>query len=164
MYMLFLAIITLIATHGYESGPIKTEQKPTISVCTLVAQPAAYVGKEVRVSAVLISGSELSYLWDDSCSSNVNPATGKSDLLYPEFDEHRYNGKSALNKKLHKLLTKHQKAQVTVVGVFIDPGHYFGSQLCCRYQLEIESLESVEAVSGQSANSGGKVTVPQVPR
>jgi hypothetical protein len=36
---------------------------------------------------------------------------------------------------------------VTLIGVFVDPGHYFGHQLCCRYRFDVSKLVSVEKVA-----------------
>jgi hypothetical protein len=59
---------------------------------------------------------------------------------------HEYDPKDPLAKKLNRLLKKKSQARVSLTGVLIDPGQYFGHQLCCRYRFEVSKILSVEPV------------------
>jgi hypothetical protein len=145
-----LAISTLILaliTGLGQSAPTQEPQPATVGLCSLVAQPDQYAGKTVTLTATLASSMEFRFFKDDSCAARVNPTSGKSDLVEATFSQSQYDFKSPANKKLTKLLKRKQQAQVTLTGLFTDPGHYFGHQLCCRYQLDIQRLVSVQEVS-----------------
>jgi hypothetical protein len=111
---------------------------PPISVCTLLANPKEFAGKLVTVTATIVSNSEYNFLKDDSC-----PISGRSEVVEVAFDEDEAGVKSGTYHTLTRLLKKNMQAQVTAVGVFIDPGQYIGHQSCCRYQLKVQKVLTV---------------------
>jgi hypothetical protein len=133
MLMLFFSIAACAA-----------EDTPVVTVCDLMANPSKHVGQTVMLNATLAATEEFSVFYDGSCQPRPVVVEGKHPTVQPSFDRGRYHFNSPLDKKLTKILRKKHQARVTVVGVFIDPGHYFGHQLCCRYQLDIIDLVSVE--------------------
>ncbi len=117
-----------------------------LTVCSLLANTRSYVGQTVMLKATLVANFEFSALTDASCQPRPSEVDGKHPLIQPRFEGTSYDPKSPVAKKLNKLLKKEEQAEITVVGVFVDPGHYFGHQLCCRYQLDVSKLVSVESV------------------
>ena len=140
MYTIPILIFALVSGRGFDMQA-SVAQKTDVSVCNLVSQPAEYAGKAVKLYATLASGPEFQIIKDDFCHSAENQ--NKSDLLEASFDRDQYDFTSAVHKRLTKLLKKRRQAQVTVIGIFTDPGKYGGHQLCCRYQLKIQKLISV---------------------
>lgn len=145
--MLLASCLIFMAIQICEAEPSANPETLTVSLCELVSHPDRYSGKRVKLDADLLSGEEFAILADDSCPSFTNQATGKVDDVEAVFDQARYNFKSHNDKKLGKLLRKDNQAKVVVVGEFVDPGHYIGHALCCRYQLRIDELLSVEKIT-----------------
>ena len=116
----------------------------TLTVCELLANAQSYAGQTVTLNATFVANFEFSALTDAACPTKVG---GKHPLIQPHFVTSRYDPKSPLAKKLNRLLKKESQARVSLIGVFIDPGEYFGHQLCCRYRLEVSKLLSVEPVA-----------------
>ncbi|MBZ5533913.1 MAG: hypothetical protein LAO20_20990 [Acidobacteriia bacterium] len=144
MWTIFILIFTLIFGRA-DAGKVSADpEAPAVAFCSLVARPQEYASKTVKIKATLASSTEFQILRDDSCPSPVNPSSGKSDLVEATFNQSQYDFKAAIHRKLTKLLKKRQQADVTVIGTFTDPGHYFGHQGCCRYQLDVQKLVSVE--------------------
>jgi hypothetical protein len=150
--MMLVPALFLGGSHNGIPGAQRDQE--VVSLCTLLEHPNEYNGKTVTVTATFAGGEEFKIFTDDTCQQKVNPESGKTDLVKAAFSQAGYDSKSALYKKLVKLLKKSQPAQVTVVGKFIDPGKYFGHQLCCRYQLEIQRLISVEEIPKSSHVQG----------
>jgi hypothetical protein len=117
-----------------------------LSVCELLANAKNYAGETVTLNATLAGNEEFWAFTYDSCQPMPTKVDGTHPLIAPSFNNSRYEFNSRMTKKLNKLLRKQQQANVTVIGVFADPGHYFGHQLCCRYQLDVLELVSVEQV------------------
>ena len=90
---------------------------------------------------------EFSIFKDDSCQ----PAPDKTKLILAKLSNSQFE--SPLGKKLSKLLKQKQQAEVTVVGVFADPGRFIGHQACCRYKLEVQQLLSVEELKAKAGNA-----------
>jgi hypothetical protein len=110
------------------------------SVCELLAHAKNYSGQTVTLDATLAANEEFSAFTTDACKPRP------TELIQPSFSESHYDSNSQISKKLNKILRKKHQARVTVVGVFIDPGHFFGHQSCCRYRLDVLELVSVEQV------------------
>lgn len=136
----------------------KSADEPATTLCDLLANASGYNGKSVTVKATYASGEEYAILKDDSCQ----PAPDKTKLVLATFSS-KYQFKSALDKKLHKLVKKNQQAEVTVVGIFTDPGHNIGHQGCCRYKLEVHQLLDVEEATPQAAQALPVVTHADIP-
>jgi hypothetical protein len=147
MYITSILFVALTVVQGYQHSPAVQMRETEVSLCTLVAQPNKYAGKTVLVRATLVGGMEFQILKDDSCPAVANPSSGKSDLVEASFSRDHYNFHTEAHKKLTRLLKKKQLARVTIVGIFTDPGKYVGHQLCCRYELDIWKVLSVEDVS-----------------
>jgi len=140
--MVLLAIISsaVAQTTTHEADHITTAQDAKVSLCDLVAHASDYAGKSVTVRATLASGMEFSIFTDGSCQ----PVPDKTKLVLAKFAGNQFQ--SPIGKKLTKLLKKEQQAEVTVVGVFTDPGRLIGHQNCCRYELEVQRLLAIERV------------------
>jgi len=147
-----VAAVLLIATVvtafwvqavGQEQASTQGTGTETLTVCKLLANTQSYAGKTVTLNATFVANFEFSALTDASCRLTLE---GKHPLIQPHLDASSYDPKSPLAKKLNKLLKKESQARVALIGVFIDPGHYFGHQLCCRYRLDVSKLLSVEPV------------------
>lgn len=145
IYRIPILILALIAGRA-DAESTASGQEMRVTVCDLVGNPSEYADQKVELTAILASGEEFSMLEDDACPPKLNPNSRKTDLLEASFSQSQYDFRSAMNKRLSKLLKKEQQAKVTVVGVFIDPGTYVGHQLCCRYRFEIQRLLSVKNV------------------
>jgi hypothetical protein len=117
--------------------------RETLTVCELLANTQNYAGQTVTLNATFVANFEFSALTDASCPTKVD---GKHPLIQPRFDTSRYDPKDPLAKKLNRLLKKKSQARVSLTGVLIDPGQYFGHQLCCRYRFEVSKILSVEPV------------------
>lgn len=156
MLTVSILILALAAGPGQSGAPTQEQQPTTVTLCSLAAQPDQYAGNTVMLTAILASSTDFSIFKDDSCPPKVNPTSGKSDLVSASFDQSGYDFKSAVNKKLTKILRRKQQAKVTVIGLFTDPGHYFGGQGCCRYKLDIQRLVSVEEISKSSHHGACK--------
>ena len=136
----------------------RSADEPTTTVCELLANASRYNGKSVTVKATYASGEEYAILKDDSCQ----PAPDKTKLVLATFSS-KYQFKSALDKKLHKIVKKDQQAEVTVIGIFTDPGHNIGHQGCCRYKFEVQQLLNVEEARPQAAQALPVVIHADVP-
>jgi hypothetical protein len=134
-----VALVLLSSALGEGVKHKESADKPTTTLCDLLANPSRYSGKLVTIKGIYASGEEYAILKDDSCQ----PAPDKTKLVLATFSSKR-QFKSTLDKKLTKLLKKNQQAEVTVVGVFTDPGHNIGHQGCCRYKLEVQRVLRVE--------------------
>lgn len=131
---------------GQEQGSTQGKGTETLTVCKLLANTQSYAGQTVMLNATFVANFEFSALTDASCQPTPTEVDGTHPLIQPRFDASTYDPKSLLAKKLNRLLKKESQARVSLIGVFIDPGHYFGHQLCCRYRLDISKLLSVEPV------------------
>ena len=119
--------------------------KPRIlTVCELLANAKDLVGKTVVLDAILVSNGEFSAFKDGSCKPKPAEVDGKEPLILASFSESHDDVNSSASKNLKNLLKRQHQAGVRVVGMFTDPGHYFGNQLCCRYQLDVLHIVSVE--------------------
>jgi hypothetical protein len=145
--MTFLILLSSLAMGQTLLSPSHIQNEQAVSFCGLVAQPTEYANTVVTLPATLINGMEFNIITDDPCPAEENPRTGKSDVVEVTFKAGIYDSKSALHKKLMRILKHKREAQVTVIGMFIDPGRYIGHQLCCRYQLDIQKLISVKEIS-----------------
>lgn len=134
-------ICSTVASMAIQEGTrAASAQSTEISLCDLIAHPNNYAGRPVTVRATLESGMERSVFVDDSC----NPAPNNDKLVLATLVSTLFQ--SPTGKKLSKLLKKKGQADVTVVGVFNDPGGLIGHQLCCRYELEVQQLLTVQEV------------------
>lgn len=122
-----------------------------MSLCTISEAPKSYAGKTVTVKAVLHTNEEYWIVNDDSCPENLNPISGRHDLIEATINNEQYDSKSPTHKKRVKRLKKTREVQIVVIAKFIDPGVYGGSGDCCRYRLEIQNLISVEEVPKSKA-------------
>ena len=129
---------------GQEQASTQGNDAETLTVCKLLANAQNYAGKTVTLNATFVANFEFSALTDASCQPRPTEVDGKHPLIAPRFDASSYDPKSPLAKKLNKLLKKESQARVSLTGVFIDPGQYFGHQLCCRYRLEVSKILAVE--------------------
>lgn len=141
-----VVMATWVSALGHRQAAAQDKGSVVLSVCDLLANAKNYAGKIVTLNATLAANEEFSAFTYDSCQPTPTELDGKHPLIQPSFDKTHYAFKAPVNKKLSKILKKKNQARVTVVGVFIDPGHYFGHQLCCRYQLDVSELISVEQV------------------
>ena len=139
--------VTWVQAVGQEQESTQGKLSETLSVCKLLANAQSYAGQTVTLNATFVANFEFSALTDAPCQPEPIEVDGKHPLIQPRFDSSSYDPKSPLAKKLNKLLKKKDQARVTLTGVFIDPGHYFGHQLCCRYRLDVSKLVSVEPVT-----------------
>jgi hypothetical protein len=147
--VLIAIVVSTIAVLAVENRQADTQEQSAgaLSVCEVLASPNKYVGKTITLTAILAGNEEFWAFSYGTCQPNPTELDGKHPLIAPSFGDARYDFHSPIAKKLNKTLKKKHRAQVTVVGTFTDPGHYFGHQLCCRYELEVERLVSVERVS-----------------
>ncbi len=138
--IIILALVGSAAaqTATHKSGHAAGSQEAKVSLCDLIAHPSDYAGKPVTVRATVANGIEFSIFTDHSCQ----PAPDKTKLVLAKFPNEQLQ--SPIGKKLTKLLKKKQQADVTVIGVFDDPGRFIGHQACCRYKLEVQQLLDVE--------------------
>ncbi len=147
-----IVTVTWVQAVGQEHSSTQDKGTETLTVCNLLANAQSYAGRTVTLNATLVANFEFSALTDASCQPKPTEVDGKHPLIQPRFDPGSYDPKSPLAKKLNKLLKKEVQARVTLIGVFVDPGQYFGHQLCCRYRLDVSKLVSVEQVA--EARSG----------
>ena len=147
--VLIAVVVTTSAILAVENSQADTQEKSAgaLSVCEVLTSPNKYVGKTITLTAILAGNEEFWAFSYGTCQPKPTELEGKHPLIAPSFSEGRYDFHSPIEKKLNKILKKEHQAQVTVVGMFTDPGHYFGHQLCCRYKLEVERFVSVEKVS-----------------
>jgi septal ring-binding cell division protein DamX len=145
---LIAAVVTATLSIGGGHTQAATQGKGSVvlAVCELLANAKSYAGQTVTLNATLAANEEFSAFTYDSCQPTPSEVDGKHPLIQPSFNEARYAFNAPVNKKLNKILKRKNEARVTVVGVFLDPGHYFGHQLCCRYRLDVLELVSVEQV------------------
>jgi hypothetical protein len=148
----------------HEAHHAADSQEPQVTLCDLVAHPKDYAGKPVKVKATVASDMEFSIFRDDSCQ----PAPDKANLVLAKFSSGQFE--SPLGKKLSKLLKQRQQAEVTVVGIFTDPGRFIGHQACCRYKLEVQQLLGVEELKAKAdkerprmPRSSGRLAQPFLP-
>jgi hypothetical protein len=144
--LLIATVVTAFSVQavGQEQAFAQGTGTETLTVCKLLANPQSYAGQTVTLNATLVANFEFRALTDASCQPTPTPVDGKHPLIQPRFDVNGYDPKSPLAKKLNKLLKRESQANVRLTGVFIDPGYYFGHQLCCRYRLDISKLLSVQ--------------------
>ncbi len=147
MHIISVVVVALTAVSCWTHTPLVGFQQEALTVCALVAQPAQYASKTVTVRAILVSGLEFEILEDNSCPPALNPSTGKHDLVEATFDRSQYDFNSKFHKQLARILKNKHQAEVTVTGLFTDPGHYVGHQNCCRYQFNIQRLISVQDIA-----------------
>lgn len=143
--VLLIGAAVQTTTVGQEVHKGVDSQEPQITLCDLVARPNDYVGKPITVKAMLTQGMEYSIFTDDYCQ----PSPERTKLILAKFSSNQFG--LPLGKKLHKLLKEKERAEVTVVGVFTDPGHFIGHQNCCRYELQVQRLLSVEESGTKTA-------------
>jgi hypothetical protein len=150
MKLIPVAVLALLSSAvaqmatSHEARHAAGFQEPQVTLCDLVAHPKDYAGKPVTVKAALASGMEFSIFTDDSCQ----PAPDKTKLILAKLSSSQFE--SPLGKKLSKLLKQKQRAEVTVVGVFSDPGRFIGHQACCRYKFEVQQLLGVEELRAKA--------------
>jgi hypothetical protein len=161
MKLIPIAIFALLSsavaqTAMHEAQHAAGSQEATVSLCELIAHPSAYAGKPVTVKATLASGMEFSIFTDDSCQ----PAPDKTKLILAKFSSNQFE--SPMGKKLSKLLKEKQRAEVTMVGVFTDPGRFVGHQACCRYKLEVRQLLAVEEATAATPDKHGSAGLETV--
>lgn len=145
--MFFVLLLGIVSGAASDHAENTAHREVAVSLCEIAAHPQNYSGSTIRVQANLLATEEFAILADDACPSKENPATGKTDDIEATFKQGEYRFNSAIDKRLARLLRKKHKARVVVIGVFVDPGHYVGHQLCCRYQLDIQKLLSVREIS-----------------
>ncbi len=123
----------------------------SLDICSVIAHPAEYDGKEVIVTSlyrVIIHGAILT---GKDCSS-VNVSAKESD---------NYKANKHAATVLRHLLKKDHFAPVQIVvrGTFhvAHQGQCFGGDICAPYQVEIAELISAQAVPPKS------VTAPEAP-
>jgi len=76
---LILAVLVVAATFGRGGPVVSVPDIPTVEHCALVANPASYDGKEIRVRGVYaVCGTDDSKFFSSSCSD--------SNSLWVEFD------------------------------------------------------------------------------
>jgi hypothetical protein len=146
IYGISLFAVLFISALG-QASPTVSSQPPLVSLCTLLAKPREFAGKEVKIKAILASNSEYQSLRDDSCPTVRNAASGKQEIVEVVFTEDETGATSDANKRLSHLLKKDGEAQVTVAGVFVDPEQDIGHLACCRYQLKVRKVLSVASAS-----------------
>ena len=161
MKLIPITILALLSsavaqTAMHEAQHAAGSQEATVSLCELIAHPSAYAGKPVTVKATLASGMEFSIFTDDSCQ----PAPDKTKLILAKFSSNQFE--SPMGKKLSKLLKEKQRAEVTMVGVFTDPGRFVGHQACCRYKLEVRQLLAVEEATAATPDKHGSADLETV--
>jgi hypothetical protein len=146
--LLIATVVTAfwVQAVGQEQASTQGTGTETLTVCKLLANTQSYAGQTVTLDATFVANFELSALTDSSCQPTPTHVDGKHPLIQPRFDASSYDPKSPLAKKLNKLLKRESQARVSLIGVFIGPGHYFGHQLCCQYRLDVSKLLSVEPV------------------
>jgi RHS repeat-associated protein len=142
-------------TTLHEAQHATGSQAPQVTLCDLVAHPKDYAGKPVKVKATLASGMEYAIFTDDSCQ----PAPDKAKLILAKFSSSQFE--SPLGKKLSKLLKQKQRAEVTVVGIFTDPGRFIGHQACCRFKLEVQQLLGAEELKAKPDSASTDTVDPK---
>lgn len=145
IYMTSIFALVLLAVSSSYPISAVTLQDDT-NLCAIQDNPPSYVGRTVTVSAILSSTGEFRAFRDDACPARLNPRSGKHDFIEATFDQEEYDFRSGNHKKLMTLLKKRWEAHVVVVATFVDPGRYGGNSDCCRYELKIRKLISVEKV------------------
>jgi hypothetical protein len=144
-----IVTVTWVQAAGQEHSSTQDKGVETLTICNLLANTQHYAGQTVTLNATFVANFEFSALADASCQPKPIEVDGNHPLIQPRFDSSNYDPKSPLAKKLNKLLKKEVQARVTLIGVFVDPGHYFGHQLCCRYRFDVSKLVSVEKALGE---------------
>lgn len=146
MRLILMFVSTLVIGAISFPCPAAIPQHEIVELCELQKRPAEYAGKKVELQTTLATSEEFRVLRDAACPPLLNPDSGKHDVIEAVFDNGRYDIDSSAKKKLEKLLKRDHQAEVHIVGIFVDPGKYFGHQMCCRYQVKIQQLLSVEKV------------------
>jgi hypothetical protein len=143
--IVLLALINsaVAQTATNEASHATSSQEVKVTLCDLMAHPGDYAGKPVTVKATLARGMEFSIFTDEACQ----PVPDKAKLILAKLNSNQFE--SPIGKKLSKLLKQKQRAEVTVVGVFTDPGRFIGHQNCCRYALEVQQLLSVQELKAK---------------
>jgi hypothetical protein len=144
-----VSIISALVTVAYATDQSGT---PAVTVCGLLANPKNYVGHRVRLQATLAANEEFWAFTYDSCQPKPEEVGGKHPLIQPSFANVPRVLNSSFGKKLNKILRRKHQARVTIVGVFDDPGTFFGHQLCCRYRFDVSDVVAVEQVREKSQN------------
>lgn len=86
-------------------------------------------------------------------TNRASPKPDKTKLVLAKISSSQFQ--SPIGKRLAKLLKKAQQAEVTVVGVFNDPGDFIGHQNCCRYELEVQQILAVGETKAASPDRHG---------
>lgn len=119
----------------------------TLTICKLLASPQSYAGQVVTLEATVVANFEFSALTDDSCHPTPIEVDGKTSANDAAFRGEQLQPHVSTRQKAREAAQEGNQARVTLVGVLVDPGQYFGHQLCCRYRFDVSKLVSVEEVT-----------------
>ena len=118
-----------------------------LDICSLIASPAEYDGKEVIVTSLYRMIIHGAILMGKGCS-DVNISAKETD---------DYKADKHASDVLRRLLKKDRFGPVEIVvrGTFhlAHQGQCFGGEICSRYQVEIAELLSAQPVTPQSATT-----------
>ena len=146
-----------------EFPPVDSSKIPTVTYCDLIKNARDYDKKIVRVRAIYFSGFEKIYLYDNRCETNELPSADETvpSETWAERDKSFVSKGDSAETKLNRQLDGFGRKDVTVVGRFYstnengDEGapNLFGHLNCCRFQLSIMRVESVNNLDGKAAKT-----------
>lgn len=126
---------------------------PTVTLCELLANPATYDLKIIRVQAILIVNNGYRSLYDPSCIT-MEPMVG----VEPDPTLH-YESSAGVEKKFYDLVrpeskTKEGSARMVMVGRFEGPNFSKdGRKSRFQHQLILMHIEKAEPVKSDATHS-----------
>jgi hypothetical protein len=124
-----------------ESNPVRF-----VSLCDIVANAKRYSGKTIRTDAIMVIGSEQSFLYDADCN-------GLESFVWVEY-ESDYKSPTHVKRTYDRLMSRTfyphnaSRARVMVVGKLEGPsGGRYGHVDQFRFQLRVLQLEKAQAVA-----------------
>jgi hypothetical protein len=137
--------------------PTPTPEPSTVALCALLAHPADYDGKRVRVRAQLSRGFEHVYLYDAGCTEYAVETTPErtTNVVWAEFGR---GVERASEKEVYAKFTeltapccaetgwRDAQAEVVVIGRFTraGAGKGFGHLSLYAFRLAVEQVEQAE--------------------
>jgi hypothetical protein len=131
------AVVPLLAAQSVANST----SAPALDICSVVANPAEYDGKQIVVESLYRTSIHGAVLMGKGCSDTIVSAKETED----------YKADKQATKVLRRILKKDRSEPVEVVvrGTFhvARQGQCFGGDICSGYQVEIAELLSAQVVS-----------------